>query len=173
MRMGSARRLSTLVSALACLAATDAVARPPRDGGPTQMTLIKGDTHEGFKILLRIDGDSAHYHRTEYRPSESARETRVSIQINGARRGAFKRVLGTLPHYRTFGSCWGKEMRFYLVESPGGKFYRSLPERSGRCYTDEPGIFSVFDDLETLLEPPMDEGLEELSGTAKTRTAAS
>jgi hypothetical protein len=87
------------------------------------------------------------------------------MPLNAHRRMALKGVLGDLPHYPVFGSCFGKDMRYYMVETESGKFYRSLPERSGKCYTDQPGIWSLFQDLDDLLAPPGDPDYQEYSAS--------
>lgn len=148
--------LSLCASAHAGHALRPAEARPRF----TEMSFTKGDTREGSKIRLRFEGDSVFYHRTEYHESQ-ARETYQAIRINAARQGALKRVLGKLPSYRVFGSCWGEGMRYYMLDTPKGRFYRSVPESAGSCFSDEPGIFSLFEDIDTLLEPPLDEDFEE------------
>jgi hypothetical protein len=164
LRMGSTRFLFQLTLALTMLAASNARCRPLQDGKPiTELTFTKGDTREGTRVRLRFIGDSVFYERVEFHPDRLPLETSQSMRINGARSGALKRLMGELPRYRTFGSCWGEGMRYYMVTTADGKFYRSLPERSGRCFTDEPGIFSLFDDMDTLLEPPLDEDFEEYS----------
>jgi hypothetical protein len=56
-------------------------------------------------------------------------------------------------------------MRYYMVETAEGRFYRSLPERAGKCYLDEPGIFSLFQDLDDLVAPPMDPETREASAS--------
>jgi hypothetical protein len=161
-RMEGTRFLFLPLLILALAAAGDAfgLQAPNSKSNVTEMTFTKGDTREGSQVKLRFVGDSVYYHRTEYHASK-ARETYQAIRINAARQGALKRVLGELPRYRVFGSCWGEGMRYYLLDTPEGKFYRSLPESSGGCYSDEPGILSLFDDIDTLLEPPLDEDFEE------------
>ncbi|MEO7426484.1 MAG: hypothetical protein ABI036_14950 [Fibrobacteria bacterium] len=123
---------------------------------PVEMSIKKGDTRNGSHIRLRVAGDSLYYSETIYWPETTPLEFRKAVRLNGARRKALKGVMGGFPRYPPFGSCYGKDMRFYMVETPEGKFYRSLPERTGKCYSDEPGIWSLFQDLDDLLIPPDD-----------------
>lgn len=120
------------------------------------MSFTKGDTRNGTKVELRILGDSVHYREVTYSPNAAPLESRKTILLNGHRRKALNGVMGELPRYPAFGSCYGRDMRFYMVETAQGKFYRSVPERSGKCYLDEPGIWSLFQDLDDLLRPPED-----------------
>ena len=130
---------------------------------PFELNFTKGDTREGSKVRIRVIGDSLHYSRTSYAPGRNAIQTLRSAPLDVHRRIALKRIMGDLPQYRVFGSCYGKEMRYYLIDTPSGKFYRSVPERSGRCYTDEPGIWSLLEDLDTFITPPEDTEDRELS----------
>jgi hypothetical protein len=161
MGMGNLRLLSLILLLVLAGTASRAFGRTfPEKPIATEMSFTKGDTREGSRIRLRIVGDSVYYHRTEYHESK-AHETYQVIRINAARQGALKRVMGQVPRYRVFGSCWGEGMRYYMIDTPQGKFYRSVPESAGSCFADEPGIFSLFDDIDTLLEPPLDEDFEE------------
>ena len=85
--------------------------------------------------------------------------------LHGQRRRALLGVMGELPRYPSFGTCFGKDMRFYMVETEAGKFYRSLPERAGKCYVDEPGIWSLFQDLDELVAPPTEPEYREPSAS--------
>ena len=118
------------------------------------MSFMKGDTRNGSRVQLRIVGDSLFYRETLYSPEASPVESHKRLFLHGQRRRALQGVMGELPRYPAFGTCFGKDMRFYLVETEAGKFYRSLPERAGKCYLDEPGIWSLFQDLDELLAPP-------------------
>ena len=120
------------------------------------MSIKKGDTRNGSQIRLRVVGDSLYYSETIYWPHTNPLESKKAMRLDGARRRALKGVMGGFPRYSPFGSCYGKDMRFYMVETPEGKFYRSLPELTGKCYSDEPGIWSLFRDLDELLIPPED-----------------
>lgn len=119
-----------------------------------ELTFIKGDSYNGSKTKVRIVGDSLQYEVTTYRPSQAPIQTLQSAHLSVHRRISLKNVRGDLPHYPAFGSCFGKGMKYYLVETPEGKFYRSLPEHAGRCYSQEPGIWSLFQDLDDLVAPP-------------------
>ncbi len=132
---------------------------------PMEMSFMKGDTRNGSKIHLRIVGDSLYYSEVAYRPDAGPLETRKALLLGGNRRKALNGVLGELQRYSPFGTCFGRDMRFYMVETAAGKFYRSLPERSGKCYTDEPGIWSLFQDLDDLLTPPDDSDYQEYSAS--------
>ena len=133
--------------------------------GPVELSFTKGDTRNGSKILLRIVGDSLYYREITYYPNAAPLESKKSILLYGQRRRALNGVLGDLPRYSPFGTCFGKDMRFYMVETTAGKFYRSLPQRGGKCYTDEPGIWSLFQDLDDLMSPPMDPDYQEYSAS--------
>lgn len=126
---------------------------------------MKGDARNGSRVHLRILGDSLFYRETIYNPSASPVETRKRLFLHGQRRRALLGVMGDLPRYPTFGTCFGKDMRFYMVETAAGKFYRSLPERAGKCYADEPGIWSLFQDLDALLAPPTEPEYREPSAS--------
>jgi hypothetical protein len=132
---------------------------------PVTMSFTKGDTRNGSKVTLRILGDSLYYSEVTYYPNAAPLESRKSIILNGHRRKALNGVMGELPRYPSFGSCYGRDMRFYMVETAQGKFYRSVPERSGKCYLDEPGIWSLFQDLDDLLVPPTDLDYQEYSAS--------
>ena len=132
---------------------------------PIVLSFIKGDTHVGSKVQLRILGDSVLFSETVYSADAAPRESLKSLRLDARRRRALHGVIGELPRYPSFGSCFGKGMRYYLVETPEGKFYRSLPERAGKCYLDEPGIFSLFQDLDDLMAPPKDLDYQELSAS--------
>ncbi|MEO6098347.1 MAG: hypothetical protein ABIW76_22815 [Fibrobacteria bacterium] len=129
------------------------------------MSFTKGDTRNGSKIHLRVVGDSLYYRETVYSPDTEPKESSKTIQIYGGRRRALMGVLGDLPRYPTFGSCYGKDMRFYMVETATGKFYRSVPDEPGKCYMDEPGIWSLFQDLDDLVSPPTELEKEEYSAS--------
>jgi hypothetical protein len=135
------------------------------DKGPVEMSFMKGDTRNGSKIHIRIAGDSLYYREVTYSPDTDPVEIRKSLLLYGQRRRALIGVMGELPRYSPFGTCFGKDMRFYMVETEAGKFYRSLPERSGKCYADEPGIWSLFQDLDDLLAPPNEPEYQEYSAS--------
>jgi hypothetical protein len=124
------------------------------DAGAIELSFIKGDTRNGAKVRLRILGDSIYYHRTQYSPDAPPRTTEQAAPLDIQRERTLKILMGELPRYPTFGSCYGKGMRYYLVDTGKGKFYRSIPERAGKCYLDEPGIFGLFEDMDDLLTPP-------------------
>ena len=156
--------------ALPLLAVVGHSAQAPHFGGlavaaaPVEFTLIKGDTRQGSKIHVRIEGDSLHYRRTEYGDPAGPVETSQSVRLDARRKISLKNLLGDLPRLRTFGSCFGEGMRYYLVETPVGKFYRSLPERTSRCFSDEPDVWPMLENLEDLLAPPeVDEAPKPLS----------
>jgi hypothetical protein len=130
-----------------------AAAAPARDGA-IELSFIKGDTHNGSKVRLRILGDSIFYHRTLYAPGSAPRESELAAPLDIQRQRTLQGLMGELPRYPVFGSCYGEGMRYYLVETDKGKFYRSLPEQTGKCYLDEPGIFGLFEDLDDLMVPP-------------------
>jgi hypothetical protein len=132
---------------------------------PVEMSFIKGDTRNGTAVRIRILGDSLFYRETTYSPSTGPVESTKLMLLNAHRRMALKGVLGDLPRYPVFGSCFGKDMRYYMVETESGRFYRSLPERAGKCYTDQPGIWSLFQDLDDLLAPPNDPDYQEYSAS--------
>jgi hypothetical protein len=146
-----------------------AAAWPPipdtrQDASPNlEINVTQGDTRKGSRVQVRIMGDSVQYRSTLYSPSGEGVPTVKSAPLDPRRRKALQGVMDKVPGYHSFGSCHGKGMRYYLVETPEGKFYRSLPEMSGNCYTDEPGIRSLFDDLDELLAPPEDAGEREYS----------
>ncbi|HKP98005.1 MAG TPA: hypothetical protein VJ385_19895 [Fibrobacteria bacterium] len=135
------------------------------DPGPVEMSFMKGDTRNGSKVHIRVLGDSLYYREVTYYPNSAPLESRKAMLLSGPRRKALKSVMGELPRYPTFGSCFGKDMRFYMVETAGGKFYRSLPGRAGKCYPDEPDIWSLFQDLDDLLAPPGDPDYREYSAS--------
>lgn len=160
------------ISSLVAIAMGSVRARTPESApAPIEPTasiafsFMKGDTRNGTKIQIRIVGDSLQYRETVYRPSESPVETRKSALMNSYRRKALKSVMGDLPRYPAFGTCFGKGMRYYMVETEGHKFYRSLPERAGKCYTEEPGIWSLFEDIDDLMRPPLDPDYQEYSAS--------
>lgn len=125
---------------------------PP--GGSFELNFTKGDTREGAKLRIRIVGDSLHYSRTVFSPGREAVESYRSAPLDVRRKAALERIQGELSRFRVFDSCHGKGMRYYLIDIPGARFYRSLPERTSRCFTDEPGIWSLLDDLDTFIAPP-------------------
>lgn len=124
--------------------------------GAIEMTFTKGDTRDGTKVRLRILGDSIHYHRTLYAPDAPPQSTDQTIPLDIQRERTLKVLMGEIPRYPIFGSCYGKGMRYYLVDTGTSKFYRSVPANAGKCYLDEPGIFNLFEDLDDLLSPPTD-----------------
>jgi hypothetical protein len=130
-----------------------------------EMAFTKGDTRDGSKIHLRVVGDSLYFRETIYAPDAAPKESRKTLYLYGRRRRALLGVLGDLPRYPGFGTCYGKDMRFYMVETPAGNFYRSLPEQAGKCYVDEPGIWSLFRDLDDLLSPPAELEYQEYSAS--------
>jgi hypothetical protein len=132
---------------------------------PAELSFMKGDTREGSKVQIRIVGDSLYYRQTTYAPDAAPVRTDKAALLSGHRRRALKSVLGELPRYPTFGTCFGKGMRYYMVETAEGRFYRSLPERSGKCYVDEPGIWSLFQDLDDLMTPPSNPDYQEYSAS--------
>ncbi len=139
---------------------------PAADAKPIEFTFVKGDSRNGARVQVRIEGDSLHYRVTSFSPNQPPVQTLQSVHMNGHRKISLKNVLGELPRYPAFGTCFGKGMKYYLVETPEGKFYRSLPERAGRCYSDEPGIWSLFQDLDDLMVPPSDPDFQELSSAS-------
>lgn len=152
------------MAALVALPAVGATEPPLKDEiSAFELNFTKGDTREGAKVRIRVIGDSLHYSRTTYAPGRDAIRTSRSGPLDIRRKIALKRIMGDLPQYRVFGSCFGKDMRYYLIDTPSGKFYRSVPGRSGRCYTDEPGIWSLLEDLDTFITPPDDADDRELS----------
>jgi hypothetical protein len=132
---------------------------------PMQLSFIKGDTREGSKVHIRVAGDSLHYRRTEFSPGKPPLVTKSSAVLDQARRKTLRNVMAELPRYPVFGSCHGKDMRYYMIETEQGNFYRSLPEHIGKCYQDQPGIWSFFQDLDILITPPRDEELQEYSAS--------
>lgn len=122
--------------------------------GDIVLSFLKGDTREGSKVELRIRGDSVEYNRTVYSPGASPARDSRRVYLGIQRRRTLAEVMGELPRYPAFGSCFGAGMRYYLVETDKGRFYRSLPESAGKCYPDEPSVFSLFEDLDDLLAPP-------------------
>jgi hypothetical protein len=122
--------------------------------GAVELSFIKGDTRDGSKVRLRILGDSIYFHRTVYSPDAPPQITDQAARLDIQRERTLKILMGEIPRYPTFGSCYGKGMRYYLVDTGKGKFYRSVPEHAGKCYLDEPGIFGLFDDLDEILTPP-------------------
>jgi hypothetical protein len=146
--------LSAFPALALCLALAGAAhAGAPADGA-VELSFTKGDTHNGTKVRLRILGDSIFYHRTVYVPGAAPRESEQALPLDVQRQRTLQGVMGELPRYPAFGSCYGEGMRYYLVETDKGKFYRSVPEQSGKCYLDEPAIFGLFEDLDDLLAPP-------------------
>lgn len=141
------------VIGLALSAAVPAAPASQGDGA-IELSFTKGDTHEGSKVRLRILGDSIFYHRIVYAPGAAPKETEQAVPMDIQRQRTLQGVMGELPRYPVFGSCYGAGMRYYLVETDKGKFYRSVPEQTGKCYLDEPGIFGLFEDLDDLLAPP-------------------
>jgi hypothetical protein len=144
---------------------TAASLKPGDPSLPVEMSFKKGDTRNGSQIRLRIAGDSLYYSEVTYYPNSNPLETRKAIKLNSVRRKALNEVMGELPRYSPFGTCYGKGMRFYMVETAAGKFYRSLPERSGKCYSEEPDIWSLFQDLDELLTPPEDPDYKDYSAS--------
>lgn len=139
---------------------------PVQGPAPTvEMAFTKGDTRNGSRIHIRVLGDSLYYRETVYSPETAPKENRKTLYLFGVRRRALMGVLGDLPRYPAFGTCYGKDMRFYMVETPTGNFYRSLPEQAGKCYLDEPGIWSLFQDLDDLLSPPAELEYQEYSAS--------
>ena len=130
-----------------------------------ELSFIKGDTRDGVKVSLRILGDSIHFRRTVYSPVAAPRESDSAFPLDVQRRRTLEGVMGELPRHPAFGSCFGKGMRYYLVETDQGKFYRSVPEMAGKCYLDEPGIFGLFEDLDDLFAPPGPADGQELSAS--------
>lgn len=142
-------------------AATTTAVKPP-----LELTFVKGDSRNGARIHVTIDGDSLRYRVTTYSPNEAPVQTLRSVHMTAHRKISLSSALGELPRYPAFGSCFGKGMKYYLVETPQGKFYRSLPEQAGRCYSDEPGIWSLFQDLDDLMVPPSETDYQELSSAS-------
>lgn len=141
---------------MACPCAVHADAVP---SGAVELSFIRGDTRNGVKVSLRILGDSIRYRRILYSPGAAPRQSESVFPLDIQRRRTLAGVMGELPRYPAFGSCFGKGMRYYLVETDTKRFYRSVPERAGRCYLDEPGIFGIFEDLDDLVSPPaVDDG---------------
>jgi hypothetical protein len=151
-----AARLWAAAGLLACalLAETPAANASRTVKQPVDFTFVKGDSRQGERVQVHIAGDSLRYLVTTYNPSEPPVQTERTVRLSVHRQISLLNVLGNLPRYPAFGSCFGKGMRYYLVETSEGKFYRSLPERAGRCYSDEPGIWSMFQDLDDLAVPP-------------------
>ncbi|MDB5047590.1 MAG: hypothetical protein JWO30_661 [Fibrobacteres bacterium] len=163
-----AKRLFTSLSLMAigsAFAGAPILRKEFDDAPPVEMSFMKGDTRNGSKVHIRIVGDSLFYREVTYYPNTAPLESRKTMQLNVHRRKALNGVLGDLPRYPAFGTCFGRDMRFYMVETPTGKFYRSLPERSGKCYMDEPGIWSLLQDLDDLLAPPSDPDYQEYSAS--------
>lgn len=149
------RLANRFISVLFLLCAASASADAPAPvKGAMEMSFMKGDTRNGSRVQLRIVGDSLFYRETLFTPQASPVESGKRLLLHGQRRRALLGVMGELPRYPAFGTCFGKDMRYYLVETEAGKFYRSLPGRAGKCYMDEPGIWSLFQDLDDLLAPP-------------------
>lgn len=138
---------------------------PVKRQPPVEMSFMKGDTRNGSKIHIHVVGDSLFYRETVYSPDAAPKESQKNFQLYGQRRRALMGVMGDLPRYPAFGSCYGQDMRFYMVEADGHKFYRSLPEQDGKCYSDEPGIWSLFQDLDDLLSPPTELEYQEYSAS--------
>jgi hypothetical protein len=151
-----------LILVLASLSAAPALpAGVASDPGPApatdvELSFIRGDTRAGDKVRIRVVGDSLQYFRTEYSPGRADAKSRRTVPLDAGRKLALRRILGELPRYRVFDSCFGKGMRFYLVDTPAGRLYRSVPERSARCFGDEPGILSLLEDLDAFMTPPAD-----------------
>lgn len=167
--MGRILRLSLrgLTTTLACLlAAAFAAPAQAESVAPFELNFTKGDTREGSKVRIRVIGDSIHWSRTVFEPGRDAVETSYRDLLDIRRKIALKRVLGELPRFQVFGSCFGKGMRYYLLDTPGGKFYRSVPERSGRCFSDEPGIWMLLEDLDSFIDPPVDPRDPDFSASA-------
>ncbi len=160
------RILFGLILASSGMGKADALGYPALgDDEPIVMSFTKGDTRNGSKIQLRIVGDSLYFKEITYAPNIAPVEALKTIPFNGHRRRALNSVMGELPRYPSFGSCYGRDMRFYMVETAEGKFYRSVPARSGKCYIDEPGIWSLFQDLDDLMTPPADLDFQEYSAS--------
>lgn len=138
---------------VAAAAIAIAIAQTP---APIEMKFIKGDTREGAQVRIRVVGDSLHYIRSDFAPGRDVELSFRSAPLDAPRKLAMQRILGELPRFQVFGSCFGKGMRYYLIDTPGGKFYRSLPELSTRCFTEEPGIWNLLEDLDSFLVPPPD-----------------
>ncbi len=139
------------------LAEPSSAATRPSGDSAIELSFTKGDTHNGTRVRLRILGDSIFYHRTLFAPGSAPRESDQALVLDIQRQRTLQGVMGELPRYPAFGSCYGEGMRYYLVETDKGKFYRSVPEQTGKCYLDEPSIFSLFEDLDDLLAPPGDQ----------------
>ncbi|MBW8888408.1 MAG: hypothetical protein JF616_11690 [Fibrobacteres bacterium] len=154
-RLLRSARPALLLGAALLAESSPAATKPPVDGA-IELSFTKGDTHNGTRIRLRILGDSIFYHRTLYAPGAAPRESEQALLLDIQRQRTLQGVMGELPRYPAFGSCYGEGMRYYLVETDKGKFYRSVPEQTGKCYLDEPSIFSLFEDLDDLLAPPGD-----------------
>ncbi|GEM_PF-2507834 len=152
------------------VASTPEVAGTPDIGNtevkPVEFTFVKGDSRNGSRIQVRIEGDTLRYRVTTFSPNKAPVQTLQSVHMSVHRKISLKSALGELPRYPAFGSCFGKDMKYYLVETPQGKFYRSLPEHAGRCYSDEPGIWSLFQDLDDLMVPPSDPDYQEYSSAS-------
>lgn len=158
--------LCLLASATAFTSFARAGAPLPAPGKPPlEMSFMKGDTRNGSRVHIRIVGDSMFYRETVYTLEAAPAETYKRMFLFGQRRRALMGVMGQLPRYPAFGTCFGKDMRFYMVETEAGKFYRSLPERSGKCYLNEPGIWSLFQDLDDLVAPPTEPEFQEYSAS--------
>ena len=128
-------------------------ANPPPAGDGLELSFIQGDTRKGTQVKVRILGDSIYFRRTIYSPGATLQILDETAPLDVQRQRTLNGVLGELPRYPSFGSCYGKGMRYYLVETGKGRFYRSVPEHAGKCYLDEPGIFSLFEDIDDLLAP--------------------
>lgn len=140
-------------------------AAPMAISAPMELSFIKGDTRNGSRVRIRVAGDSLHYRKTEFSPGNAPLETNSSARLDPARRKTLRNVMAELPRYPVFGSCHGKDMRYYMVETAEGNFYRSLPEHIGKCYQDQPGIWSFFQDLDILITPPSDDELREYTAS--------
>lgn len=161
-------RLSGLVGVAmgSALALTpDAGPAPIVPAPPVEFSIMKGDTRNGLKIQIRIIGDSLQYFETVYRPWQAPLESSKSAPLTSHRRNTLNSVMGNLPRHPPFGTCFGKGMRFYMVETAGRKFYRSLPEQAGKCYTEEPGIWMLFQDLDDLMAPLSEPDFQEYSAS--------
>lgn len=133
---------------------TALAATPSAPIDSVELSFIKGDTRDGTRVRLRIQGDSIYYHLTRYSPEAAPQTSEQALPLDIQRNRTLKGLMGELPRYPSFGSCYGKGMRYYMIDTGKDKFYRSLPEHAGKCYLDEPGIFALFEDLDDLLAPP-------------------
>ena len=150
------RRSAAVATLGLAMLASSASAAVPSGDGVIELSFTKGDTRNGTKVRLRILGDSIYYHRTIYAAGTTPRTSDQAAPMDIQRQRTLQGVMGELPRYPVFGSCYGEGMRYYLIETDKGKFYRSVPEQTGKCYLDEPSIFGLFEDLDDLLTPPGD-----------------